>query len=185
MGFSRRRVLHVQERDQLERQVCDPSTHCTVLLGPNSRGERQRIFLLFAPLSKFALQGHTTALPQSAPISNKLRNVAVSALRWCVLLNIFCEKLIEKERLKIPSSTSYKKTRTAEVTICIIPEGLLDRPRQLPNWTWFSMSLRYCHCRQQHIMRLCPRRELLTRLSFESITRQKTVHTMFTQECGK
>ena len=116
-----------------------PSTHCSVLLWPNSREKGSESF---------------------------------SSSRLCRT------SLIEKERLKIPSGTSYKKTRTAEVTICIIPEGLLDRSRQLPNWTWFSMSLRYCHCSQRTSMRLCPGRELLTRLSFESITRQKTVHTI-------
>ena len=42
-----------------------------------------------------------------------------------------------------------QKSRTAEVTICIIPEGLLDRSRQLP-YVWKNPGCRRqrprCHC---------------------------------------
>ena len=78
--------------------------------------------------------------------------------RICLLLTplLNASSLFEKERLKMLSSTSYKKTRTAEGTICIILEGLLDRPRQ-SELVLVSMSMRYCRC-----CRLCSGRELLT-----------------------
>ena len=57
---------------------------------------------------------------------------------------------------KISSTTSVTfagdKTRTAEVTICIISKRLLDRPRQLPSVSWiFQLGDSRYHVQEQYV----------------------------------
>ena len=67
------------------------------------------------------------------------QHLGTPMLRFCP--TSFVEKLTERERLRISSGLAYKKTPTAEVTICMIPERTAQSPPTVTELDFFQRLL--------------------------------------------
>ena len=145
-----------------------PPTHCSVLLGlkpyqPNYRKKGSELPLLLcasveprlarAHDGNAAERTHSQHIAQCCCLKNpgRLGRPSISSLRRCASAQRLSSRSSrrERERLRISSGSAYKKTRTAEVTICIIPERTArSTVRFTTTWVSRSKSARLCnHCK--------------------------------------
>ena len=123
----------------------DTTKHCSVLLGltpyqPNYRKKGSELPLLLCasvePRLATAHDGNAAERTHSQQIAQccclkspgRLGRPSISALRWCASAQRLSSRSSRRERLRITSGITCKKTRTAEVTICIIPERTARTP---------------------------------------------------------